>query len=283
MRRRWTAAGMLVAEQQFRRIIGYRDLAKLVIAIERHTHLTDQTGAAALGRYLPSRDRPHRELLPRARRPRVRYLGRANHASSRTPALDSPQRMKKRVAASSATCTTALNSARSTHSSQCSSPRVNWPAMRMPRASCWMRRSSRRRQRSASYGTSPAESPQRRSRVRACRRHWKPLPQGCPSRSTLMSPSAASAEPVEAAAYFVAAEALTNVVKHADACHARVRPHTTARELVIEVHDDGVGGARPHGSGLVGLAERVAAFGGRLRVDSPPGRGTLISGVIPIS
>ena len=89
-------------------------------------------------------------------------------------------------------------------------------------------------------------------------------------------------EPVEAAAYFVAAEALTNVVKHADARHARVRAHTTARELVIEVHDDGVGGARPHGSGLVGLAERVAAFGGRLRVDSPPGRGTLISGVIPI-
>jgi signal transduction histidine kinase len=89
-------------------------------------------------------------------------------------------------------------------------------------------------------------------------------------------------EPVEAAAYFVAAEALTNAVKHADARHACVRAHTTARELVIEVHDDGVGGARPHGSGLVGLAERVAAFGGRLRVDSPPGRGTLISGVIPI-
>jgi signal transduction histidine kinase len=89
-------------------------------------------------------------------------------------------------------------------------------------------------------------------------------------------------EPVEAAAYFVAAEALTNVVKHADARHACVRAHTTARELVIEVHDDGVGGARAHGSGLVGLAERVAAFGGRLRVDSPPGRGTLISGVIPI-
>jgi signal transduction histidine kinase len=89
-------------------------------------------------------------------------------------------------------------------------------------------------------------------------------------------------EPVEAAAYFVAAEALTNVVKHADARHTCVRAHRTARELVIEVHDDGVGGARPHGSGLVGLAERVAAFGGRLRVDSPPGRGTLISGVIPI-
>jgi signal transduction histidine kinase len=89
-------------------------------------------------------------------------------------------------------------------------------------------------------------------------------------------------EPVEAAAYFVAAEALTNAVKHADARHACVRAHTTARELVIEVHDDGVGGARPHGSGLVGLAERVAAFGGRLRVDSPPGAGTLIRGVIPI-
>jgi signal transduction histidine kinase len=90
-------------------------------------------------------------------------------------------------------------------------------------------------------------------------------------------------EPVEAAAYFVAAEALTNVVKHADARHARVRAYTTARELVIEVHDNGVGGARPHGSGLVGLAERVAAFGGRLRVESPPGAGTLISGVIPIT
>lgn len=89
-------------------------------------------------------------------------------------------------------------------------------------------------------------------------------------------------EPVEAAAYFVAAEALTNVIKHADARHACVRAHTTARELVIEVHDDGVGGARPYGSGLVGLAERVAALGGRLRVDSPPGAGTRISGVIPI-
>ena len=42
MRKRWTAAGMLVAEQQFRRIIGYRDLAKLVIAIERHAHLAAQ-------------------------------------------------------------------------------------------------------------------------------------------------------------------------------------------------------------------------------------------------
>jgi signal transduction histidine kinase len=89
-------------------------------------------------------------------------------------------------------------------------------------------------------------------------------------------------EPVEAAAYFVAAEALTNVIKHAGASRASVRAHTTARELVIEVRDDGVGGARPHGSGLLGLEERVAAFGGRLRVDSPPGAGTHISGVIPI-
>jgi signal transduction histidine kinase len=91
-------------------------------------------------------------------------------------------------------------------------------------------------------------------------------------------------EPVEAAAYFVAAEALTNVVKHADArrVRVRVRARATAAELVIEVHDDGVGGARPQGSGLVGLAERVAACGGRLSVDSPPGAGTLVSGVIPI-
>jgi signal transduction histidine kinase len=89
-------------------------------------------------------------------------------------------------------------------------------------------------------------------------------------------------EPVEAAAYFVAAEALTNVIKHADASHACVRAYTTARGLVLEVHDDGVGGACPHGSGLVGLAERVAAFGGRLRVDSPPGAGTLVSCELPI-
>jgi signal transduction histidine kinase len=89
-------------------------------------------------------------------------------------------------------------------------------------------------------------------------------------------------EPVETAAYFVAAEALTNVIKHAGARRARVRAYSTGRELVIEVRDDGAGGARPDGSGLVGLAERVAAIGGRLRVDSPPGAGTLISGVIPI-
>jgi signal transduction histidine kinase len=88
-------------------------------------------------------------------------------------------------------------------------------------------------------------------------------------------------EAVESAAYFVVAEALTNVAKHADARRACVRTHATARELVFEVRDDGVGGACP-GSGLRGLAERVAACGGRLRVESPPGRGTVISGVIPI-
>ena len=89
-------------------------------------------------------------------------------------------------------------------------------------------------------------------------------------------------ESVESAAYFVVAEALTNVAKHANARQACVRTSATARGLVVEVRDDGVGGARPGGSGLLGLAERVAACGGRLRVESPPGRGTLISCLIPI-
>jgi signal transduction histidine kinase len=74
---------------------------------------------------------------------------------------------------------------------------------------------------------------------------------------------------VEATAYFVVAEALTNVAKHARADHAEVRARVEHDALEVQVRDDGVGGARPEGSGLVGLADRLAAVDGRLEIESP--------------
>lgn len=91
------------------------------------------------------------------------------------------------------------------------------------------------------------------------------------------------AEVVEATAYFVAAEALANVAKHAGADEARVRIATEDDTLVIEVADDGRGGAAPAGgSGLSGLDDRVAALGGTLSVDSPPDGGTRLRAVLPL-
>jgi PAS domain S-box-containing protein len=87
----------------------------------------------------------------------------------------------------------------------------------------------------------------------------------------------------EATAYFVLAEALTNVVKHAGATHADVRVALEDTTLRIAVRDDGDGGARPDGSGLTGLRDRLEALDGRLRIDSPPGRGTLLMAEIPLS
>lgn len=87
---------------------------------------------------------------------------------------------------------------------------------------------------------------------------------------------------VEATAYFVACEALANTMKHAGASSAKVRARRRNGLLVIEVEDDGVGGAQAvNGSGLRGLADRVEALGGTLRVESPPGRGTRVVSEIP--
>jgi signal transduction histidine kinase len=87
----------------------------------------------------------------------------------------------------------------------------------------------------------------------------------------------------EATAYFTVAEALTNVAKYAQATHATVRLASQADELVVEVRDDGVGGARTGtGSGLSGLADRVGACDGSLSVTSPPGEGTLVRAVLPL-
>jgi len=87
---------------------------------------------------------------------------------------------------------------------------------------------------------------------------------------------------VEATVYFVVAEALTNVAKHAHAQHASVTTLTEDGIVCVEVRDDGVGGARPDGSGLIGLADRLAVLHGTLRVDSPAGGGTLVAAAIPL-
>jgi len=90
-------------------------------------------------------------------------------------------------------------------------------------------------------------------------------------------------EPVEAAAYFVIAEALTNVAKYADASEATVAVKRVNGHAQVEIRDDGVGGADPcRGSGLRGLADRVGALDGSLALDSPPGSGTTLRAEIPV-
>lgn len=87
---------------------------------------------------------------------------------------------------------------------------------------------------------------------------------------------------VESIAYFAAAEALTNVAKHSAATHAHISAHRTGDVLVLEISDDGRGGADPgRGSGLTGLADRAAVIGGRMLLSSPPGGPTLIRVELP--
>jgi signal transduction histidine kinase len=89
---------------------------------------------------------------------------------------------------------------------------------------------------------------------------------------------------VEAAAYYIIAEAITNVAKYASASHAAVTVGQVNGHILVEVKDDGVGGADPQGgSGLRGIADRVEALNGRLRVQSPQGGGTTITAEIPPS
>ena len=87
---------------------------------------------------------------------------------------------------------------------------------------------------------------------------------------------------LEASAYFVIAEALTNVLKHAAASRAEVRAVVDGAARVVSVRDAGVGGADPEGTGLVGIGDRVAALGGRLTIDSPVGGGTLVEARLPV-
>jgi signal transduction histidine kinase len=87
---------------------------------------------------------------------------------------------------------------------------------------------------------------------------------------------------VEATAYFVIAEALTNVAKHSRASRAAVQARVEDGSVHIRVRDDGVGGARPDGHGFVGLADRLAAFEGQIHVENPPGGGTVVAASIPL-
>ena len=91
-------------------------------------------------------------------------------------------------------------------------------------------------------------------------------------------------EPVEAAAYYVVAEALTNAAKHADASVVTVDADVVDGDLRVAVRDDGVGGADlARGSGLVGLTDRVEALGGKVTLHSPLGGGTTLNVDLPLS
>ena len=89
-------------------------------------------------------------------------------------------------------------------------------------------------------------------------------------------------EQVEAAAYYVAAEALANVQKHADATKVVVSARALRDRLLVDVSDNGAGGADPDGAGLRGLSDRVEALGGALEVDSPAGGGTRVRARLPV-
>jgi signal transduction histidine kinase len=88
---------------------------------------------------------------------------------------------------------------------------------------------------------------------------------------------------VEASAYFVIAEALTNVMKHAHANSASVTASVDDRSLRVEVRDDGTGCADLGGHGLVGVSDRVSALGGHFELESPAGGGTLLSATLPLA
>jgi PAS domain S-box-containing protein len=91
-------------------------------------------------------------------------------------------------------------------------------------------------------------------------------------------------EDVEATAYYIVSEAMTNVVKHSEATHVEVSVRREGTILRCEVGDDGRGGAdASSGTGLLGLRDRAEAAGGTLAVTSPPGRGTVVSAVLPLS
>jgi signal transduction histidine kinase len=90
-------------------------------------------------------------------------------------------------------------------------------------------------------------------------------------------------EPIEVAAYYVASEALANTAKHAHASHIEMSLERRDTGLLLEIRDDGVGGADPTGgSGLLGLRDRVEALGGSIRIQSQPGNGTSITVELPL-
>jgi signal transduction histidine kinase len=89
-------------------------------------------------------------------------------------------------------------------------------------------------------------------------------------------------ESVEVAIYYLVSEALTNSAKYAEASRAALAVSRVGDRTIVEVTDDGIGGADlTRGSGLRGLGDRIGALGGQLAIDSPPGHGTSIRATIP--
>jgi signal transduction histidine kinase len=88
---------------------------------------------------------------------------------------------------------------------------------------------------------------------------------------------------LEATAYFIVAEALTNTIRHAHANSAEIAALVDGGVLRLAIRDDGVGGAHTNGSsGILGLRDRAAAVNGHLHVESPPGEGTVVAATLPI-
>ena len=108
------------------------------------------------------------------------------------------------------------------------------------------------------------------------------LAERCPVPAVVTAvPARRWADAVEQTCYFVVSEALANAAKHAGAAQVVVEVRETGGGLRVEVVDDGAGGADPDGSGLRGLADRVAAVGGELSVRSPRGGGTRVIATVP--
>ncbi|TML58807.1 MAG: GAF domain-containing protein [Actinobacteria bacterium] len=100
----------------------------------------------------------------------------------------------------------------------------------------------------------------------------------------LSAPEDRLPENIEATAYYIVSEALTNVAKHAEATKAKVEMTVAGKALKFEVTDDGRGGADPSaGSGILGLRDRAEAVGGTLFVISPPGKGTIVTAQLPLN
>jgi signal transduction histidine kinase len=114
-------------------------------------------------------------------------------------------------------------------------------------------------------------------------REVRDVVRGVPGSGKAREPEEPLADDVQLAAYFVVAESLSNVTKYADAATVSVRVRRDGAALQVEVRDDGRGGAEPAaGTGLRGLADRMAALGGALDVHSPVGAGTRVRATIPL-
>ena len=108
------------------------------------------------------------------------------------------------------------------------------------------------------------------------------LASRCPLPVTVsVAPGSAGDRDCERVLYYVCSELLTNAVKHSGASAIVITLAGDDRSVTSTVTDDGRGGASATGSGLLGIADRVAARGGRLRVDSPPGAGTMVEATVP--